>query len=104
MWRVQEILHKTNRRIRVRREHKNAVAQKTQTSSLAQHVLSTAHKIDFQNTKIIAKSENLATRTIREAIEIEKSSNNLNKRDDAQRLPSAQRTVLSQCRLPLETD
>ena len=61
----------TNRRISVRRdEHKNAVAQRIQNSSLAQHVLSTGHKIDFKNTKTIAKSENLTTRMIREAIEI----------------------------------
>ena len=74
----------TNRRISIRRDElKNTVEQRIQNSSLAQHILSTGQKKDFKNTKKIAKSENLATKTIRETIEIEKCPNNLSKRDDA---------------------
>ena len=57
--------------------------QKRCCTKISDHILSAGHKIDFKNTKTIAISENLATRTIREASEIEKRPKNLNKRDDA---------------------
>nr|XP_023024234.1 uncharacterized protein LOC111512359 [Leptinotarsa decemlineata] len=88
----------TNRRINIRKDkHKLAVKGKITTSSLFQHVLQTGHNINFDNTKILASNENFHSRTIREAIEIEKRPNNMNKRDDAQRLPSTWRSVLSLC-------
>nr|XP_023023038.1 uncharacterized protein LOC111511257 [Leptinotarsa decemlineata] len=79
----------TNRRINIRKdEHKLAVEGKVTTSSLFQYVLQTGHNINFDNTAILASNENFYSRTIREAIEIEKRPNNIKKRDDAQRLPS----------------
>ncbi|GJQ65641.1 hypothetical protein Trydic_g7731 [Trypoxylus dichotomus] len=61
----------TNRRITTRKEeHRNAVKQRT-TSSLAKHVIDTGHKIDFEDVRMLARSENLTDRITREAIEIE---------------------------------
>ncbi|GJQ88363.1 hypothetical protein Trydic_g19497 [Trypoxylus dichotomus] len=81
-------VEQTNRRIKVRREkRRNVVFKKEPTSLLAQHRLLTGHTIDFDNTKILTKNENLTTRIIREAIETEKRPKNLNKQDDGQRLP-----------------
>ncbi|KAK5638722.1 hypothetical protein RI129_013017 [Pyrocoelia pectoralis] len=63
----------TNRRINVRKEeHQNAVKKDQKTSSLAQHVKSTAHTINFEKTRMIKNIEHTTARIIREAIEIEK--------------------------------
>lgn len=86
----------TNRRVNARRdEHKNSVRKDEKTSSLAQHVKETSHTIDFSNTKLLANIEYTKTRIIREAIEIEKHPNNLNSRDDTQRLPTAWKPALT---------
>ncbi|GJQ68034.1 hypothetical protein Trydic_g16755 [Trypoxylus dichotomus] len=61
-----------------------------------QHSLLTGYSIDFDNTKILAKSGNLTTRIIREAIEIEKNSKSLNKRDDTQRVPHTWNPLLTE--------
>ncbi|GJQ69420.1 hypothetical protein Trydic_g6535 [Trypoxylus dichotomus] len=67
----QSYVGQANRRINVRKEeHRNAVLKKEPTSSLAQYRLLTRHSIDLDNTKILAKIENLTTRIIREAIVI----------------------------------
>jgi hypothetical protein len=64
----------TNRRISARlEEHKLAVKRKQTTSALFQHQHQTGHKINFDSCKQIATAENLKTRLIREAIEIEKN-------------------------------
>ncbi|GJQ81844.1 hypothetical protein Trydic_g9871 [Trypoxylus dichotomus] len=86
----------TNRSISTQKEeHRNAVKQRTTTSSLVKHVIDTGHKIDFEDVRMLARSENLTDRITRPAIEIEKRSANLNKRDDSQRLPAIWRTVLT---------
>lgn len=91
----------TNRRISVRtEEHKLAVRNKTATSSLAQHVIETGHAIDFENTRTVMRSTHLRTRTVREAIEIDRRPNSMNKRDDAQRLPMIWRPLLRNRDLP----
>nr|XP_023012846.1 uncharacterized protein LOC111502900 [Leptinotarsa decemlineata] len=59
------------------------------SSSLSKHYQKTGHNIDFANTKTIASAKTLQTRIIREAIEIEKRTFCLNKRDDGQRLLTA---------------
>ncbi|GJQ71837.1 hypothetical protein Trydic_g11516 [Trypoxylus dichotomus] len=85
----------TNRKIRVTREgHKLWVRAKQSALTLAQQVLMTAPKIDLEKTITISTSERLPTRIIREAIDIRKRQNNLNKQNDAQRLPPSWRTVL----------
>lgn len=86
----------TNRRINVRiEEHKNSVKQKQTTSSLAQHILETGHKIDFDNTKTLARSKCLKTRIVREAMEIEIRPFSMNKRDDSLRLANAWKPILN---------
>lgn len=52
------------------------------------------HKIDFSNTKLLAKLDNERHRIIREAIEIERRPASMNSRDDAQRLPTAWKPLL----------
>ena len=54
---------------------------------LAKHVLETGHSIDFEGTKTIAVIQHQGQRIIREALEIAKRPNCLNKRDDGIRLP-----------------
>ncbi|GJQ71297.1 hypothetical protein Trydic_g11034 [Trypoxylus dichotomus] len=52
----------TNRKISARREeHKLAVRAKQKTWALAQHVLMTRHKIDFEKAITISTSEHLPT-------------------------------------------
>lgn len=86
----------TNRRMSVRRdEHSNLVAKKERTSSLYQHQAATGHDIDFEGTKMLAKIEHQNKRIIREAIEIEKHTESMNKRDDAARLPYIWKTALT---------
>ena len=90
----------SNRKISARRdEHMNDVKRKVTTSSLAQHVINTGHNIDFENTKTLHRCENYSKRIIREAIEIEKRPNNLNSRDDSQRLPHTWKHMLENCRI-----
>lgn len=91
----QTYIGQTNRRVNVRKEeHQNSVRKNEKTSSLAQHVSATSHNIDFQNTKVLANIEHLKSRIIREAIEIEKRPDNMNSRDDTQRLPAAWKPAL----------
>lgn len=99
----------TNRRISVRREeHVLAVHKKTKTSSLVQHIDATGHKINFDGTKMLAKIEHFKKRITREAIEIEKRPDNLNTRDDTQRLPTTWKPALNRKqitpRMPPVTD
>ena len=85
----------TNRRINNRvYEHKLALRKLEPSSALTKHHNETGHTFDFNKTKTIATIEHLKTRTIREAIEIEKHQNCLNKRDDALHLPSTWKPLL----------
>ncbi|GJQ73272.1 hypothetical protein Trydic_g13644 [Trypoxylus dichotomus] len=62
-----------NRKTSLRRkEHKPAVRAKQTTSTSAQDVLVTGHKIDFEKTITTNTSGHLPTRISREAIETEK--------------------------------
>ncbi|GJQ65850.1 hypothetical protein Trydic_g3952 [Trypoxylus dichotomus] len=69
--RVLSYTRQTNRRI-IRREDRNAVLKKEPSPTLAQHRLLTGHSINFNNSKILAKSGTPTTRIIRKEIEIEK--------------------------------
>lgn len=89
----------TNRRVSSRvYEHQLAVRQSDPSSALAKHHLETGHKIGFEHTKTIATERNLKSRIIREALEIERRPDCLNKRDDGRRLPNTWKPLLS--RLP----
>lgn len=86
---------KSNRKISARvAEHRVDMTNKKLTSSLVQHTLEEGHKIDFDNSRVIANIENETVRTFREAIEIYKRKNILNNRDDGIRLPSAWKNIL----------
>jgi predicted GIY-YIG superfamily endonuclease len=53
--------------------------ERTHTSALAEHSLTTKHHICLEDTKILAKEDHLLKRRIREAIEIIKNPDNLNR-------------------------
>ena len=90
----QTYIGQTNRRISTRvQEHKNSLRNKQTTSALFQHHQATGHKIDFNRSREIASIENYRVRTIREALEIEKSGQ-LNKRDDALNIPATWKIIL----------
>lgn len=90
----KQYVGQTNRRISARvQEHKNSIRNKQTTSALFQHFQDTGHTIDFENTKQVACIKHYRTRTIREAIEIEKSGH-LNRRDDAQNIATAWKTLI----------
>lgn len=73
----QTYIGQTNGRINLRKaEHTNAVIREEATSLLI-HVQTTSHIVDFERSKVVANIEH-STRTIREIIEIEKRTNNLN--------------------------
>ena len=78
-----EYIGQTGRQISTRlKEHIGCVKKlKTEKSAIAEHFHNTNHSIDFENTKVIAKIDNYRDRTIREAIEIIKHPNNINKED-----------------------
>lgn len=75
----------TNRRISQREiEHKNAIKNFDENSSLAIHTFDKNHQIDFSSTKTIAKVSNPLVRINRESIEIELNKEIvMNKRDDS---------------------
>ena len=78
----------------------NDVKPKVTTSSFAQHVINTGHK-DFENTKTLHRCENYLKPIIREVIEIKNRPNNLNSRDNSQRLPHTWKHILENCRIQL---
>ena len=61
-------------------EHQRSIRlNQPEKSSVAEHALEEFHRIQFQDTKILARPKHLNSRLIREAIEIFKTnSNNLN--------------------------
>uniref|UniRef100_A0A6P7FMX2 Uncharacterized protein LOC114329459 n=1 Tax=Diabrotica virgifera virgifera TaxID=50390 RepID=A0A6P7FMX2_DIAVI len=75
-------------------DHTKGFLPYIKVSALGQHILHTGHKIDFDHSRTIAPIRFYKQRIIREAIEIEKRPNCLNKRDDGIRLPSTWRPLL----------
>ncbi|XP_045466657.1 uncharacterized protein LOC123675351 [Harmonia axyridis] len=69
-------------------EHQLAIRQGDPTSALFKHYSEMGHNVDFEGCKTISAEKTLTCRIIREALEIEKRPNCLNKRDDGQRLPN----------------
>jgi hypothetical protein len=53
--------------------------ERARTSALAEHSLKTKHHIRLEDTRILAKEDHLLKRRIREAIEIIKNPDNLNR-------------------------
>jgi predicted GIY-YIG superfamily endonuclease len=71
----------TGRSFQVRiKEHEADIRREwTRTSSLAEHSLKTKHHICLENTEILAKEDHFFRRRIREALEIMKHPNNMNR-------------------------
>jgi hypothetical protein len=91
----------TGRNFSMRKEeHMLAIKNNTKTSALAQHARDFNHIIDFEHMKPLAIVNHLTTRITREAIEIERRPNNLNKRDDSQRLPAAWSPIIKTIEVP----
>ncbi|GJQ74730.1 hypothetical protein Trydic_g21581 [Trypoxylus dichotomus] len=63
-------------------DHITSLAKQQRTSSLFQHQRATDYEINFNNKKILARTDYLSRRIVREAIDIEKRFDNMNKRDD----------------------
>ncbi|KAG5886168.1 hypothetical protein JTB14_024848 [Gonioctena quinquepunctata] len=73
-------------------EHPLAVRLLDPSSAPSKHNEETGHIIDFDHTRT---ERTLQARVIREALEIEKRPNCLNKRDDERRLPNTWKPLLS---------
>lgn len=61
---------------------------------LAEHACSSSHYICMEQAKLIHKEDHYLKRRIKEAIEIEKSSNNMN-RDDGLKLSNTSKPLLN---------
>lgn len=86
----------TGRAIAVRRqEHiSDCKHRRTAQSALAEHVATTGHTINFNETTVVARIPHFRHRLIREAIEIEKHSNNFNREEGLVTLSSTWKKVL----------
>lgn len=81
-------------RINVRQEeHLKGNIQKAPNSSLGQHTLQNRHKINFDGAETIAQSDNSKSRTISEAVELEKRLGKINKRDYVLHLPTTRKST-----------
>jgi len=70
------------------KEHINDITRnRSEKSGLAEHACSSSHYICMEQAKLIHKEDHYLKRRVKEAIEIEKSSNNMN-RDDKLKLSS----------------
>jgi hypothetical protein len=64
----------------VLKEHEADIRkERTRTSTLAEHSLKTKHHVFLEDTKILAKEGHYYKRCLREAIEIIKHPNNMNR-------------------------
>jgi hypothetical protein len=85
---------RTNRKVSARiAEHMVDVKNKKTTSTLATHVMTEGHTIDFEKSRVLASLYNEKHRVYREAIEIE-ARPTMNARDDALRLPLAWKPLI----------
>ena len=66
-------------RIRLKEHGADIRNERTRTSALAEHVTKTKHHIFLEDTKILAKEDHHFKRKFREALEILKFPNNLNR-------------------------
>ena len=66
-------------RIWLKEHGANIRNERTRTSALAEHVAKTKHHIFLEDTKILAKEDHHFKRKLREALEILKFPNNLNR-------------------------
>jgi predicted GIY-YIG superfamily endonuclease len=65
--------------IRIKEHGADIKNERTRTSALAEHSFSSKHHIRLEDTKILAKEDHFFKRRIKEAIEILKHPNNLNR-------------------------
>jgi hypothetical protein len=91
----------TERTIEARlREHKrHARLNQPERSAVAEHSLTTYHRIDFDGTSKLRPATRYMDRLVREAIEIRLHTNNFN-RDDGFNLSHAWRPIIKMLQLP----
>jgi hypothetical protein len=73
--------------------------ERTHTSALAEHSLKTKHQVCLEETKILAKENHYYKRRLREALEIIKHPNNIN-RDGGLEVSSFWQPLINQLRDP----
>lgn len=85
----------TGRAVSIRlKEHINDIAKnRSENLALAEHAYSSSHYICMQHAKLIHKEDHYLKGRVKEAIKIEKSSNNMNK-DDGLKLSSSWKPLL----------
>ena len=86
----------TGRSIQTRLKEHNAdiTHNRAKQSALAEHSVASKHHISLENAKVIINIEHYTMRRIREAIEIEKHPNNLN-RDDGWKLSKSWAPIIN---------
>jgi hypothetical protein len=91
----------TGRSFQVRiKEHEADIRnERTRTSALAEHSLKTKHHVCLEDTKILAKEDHYYKRRLREALEIIKHPNNMN-RDGGLEVSSFWHPLINQLRDP----
>jgi hypothetical protein len=91
----------TRRSFQVRiKEHEADIRnERTRTSALAEHSLKTKHHVCLEDTKILAKEDHYYKRRLREALEIIKHPNNMN-RDGGLEVSSFWHPLINQLRDP----
>jgi hypothetical protein len=95
----------TGRSFQVRiKEHEADIRnERTRTSALAEHSFKTKHHVCLEDTKILAKEDHYYKRRLREALEIIKHPNNMN-RDGGLEVSSFWHPLINQLRDPLRSN
>jgi len=77
------------------REHINDISKnRSEKSGLAEHACSSSHYICIEQARLIHKEDHYLKRRVKEAIEIEKTSNNMN-RDDGLKLSNTWKPLIN---------
>ncbi|XP_071053515.1 uncharacterized protein [Onthophagus taurus] len=66
---------------RIKEHERDVRLKKTQQSAVAEHCHAKGHRIDFEQTKVLARDNRYYQRLTREAIEIHRHKNNVNRED-----------------------
>ena len=83
------------------REHINDISKnRSEKSGLAEHACSSSHYICIEQARLIHKEDHYLKRRVKEAIEIEKTSNNMN-RDDGLKLSNTWKPLINKTKKTL---
>jgi len=72
---------------------------RSEKSGLAEHACSSSHYICIEQAKLIHKEDHYLKRRVKESIEIEKTSNNMN-RDDGLKLSNTWKPLINKIKKP----